>query len=520
MDAFTVTLIVVIALAAGAGAGFLIGRQRGAADAAGRADAAAQEGRTADRLALSDARQESARAWQEVSRIREETSGAKAEVAGHLAEKAELRAQLADAERRLAEDRGATTAVAAEVAALTAQRDAALERAKQLAADREALLDRFKVLSAESLEKQGKQADEAAAARLQATEQLVGPLADGLKQLQQKLQDVEKDRVRMAAELGEQVQAVRLSGDAIRRETLSLSNALRTPQVRGAWGEQSLKRIVEISGLTERCDFDAQLTYTSGDGDRFRPDMRINLPGGKVIFVDSKVPLSAALDAYNTEDEAMQKAHFKTFAAHVRKHIDDLAGKNYWALDLGSPEFVVLYLPSDEFYRLALEQDASLHEYATRKQIVLASPGLLIPQLQVIASSWQRVAIAETAAEVSKLGRELYERLATLGGHFDKLGRAIGSAVTHYNKAVGAVESRVMVTARKFRDVGIVSGELDEVQMISMESPRQIAVPEMQQHDELRQLDKAALDAVAPSADPAAEAPVRQLRPRTGTSEG
>ncbi len=519
MDVSTVILIVVVALALGAGLGFVVGRQRGAAEAANRAGAAEQQSRAAEQLALSDARQESARAWQEAARVREEAATAKAAMAGQAAAQAELRAELAEAERRLAEGRSREAGGSAEVAAVAAQRDAALERAKQLAADREALLDRFKVLSAESLERQGKQADEAAAARFQATEKLVAPLADGLKQLQQKLVDVEKDRVRMAAELGEQVQAVRISGDAIRRETLSLSNALRTPQVRGAWGEQSLKRIVEISGLTERCDFDAQHTYTSDEG-RFRPDMRINLPGGKVIFVDSKVPLSAALEAYNTEDETAQKAHFKTFAAHVRKHIDDLSGKSYWSLDLGSPEFVMLYLPSDEFYRLALEQDPALHEYAARRQIVLASPGLLIPQLQVVASSWQRVAIAETAAEVSRLGQELYARLSTLGGHFDKLGKAIGSAVTHYNKAVGAVESRVMVTARKFKDMGIVSESLDEPPMVATESPREIAVPEMQQYEELRQLDQAAFDAVTPADDPLGEAQVRELRRRTGASEG
>lgn len=518
MAASTVLLVSLLALALGAAAGFVAGRRRGAAEARRAAETAERQARTAEQLALSDARQESARAWQEAARVREEAALVKADVAQQLAEKAELRAAVADAERRLAEGHGRTAEAAAEVAALTAQRDAAISRAEQLAADREALLDRFKVLSAESLEQQSKQADEAATARLKATEQLVTPLADGLRQLQEKLQAVEKDRIRLAAELGEQVQAVRLSGDAIRRETMSLSNALRTPQVRGAWGEQSLKRIVEISGLTERCDFDSQRTYSSDDG-RFRPDLRINLPGGKVIFVDSKVPLAAALEAYNTEDEAVQRAHFKTFAGHVRKHIDDLSGKSYWSLDLGSPEFVVLYLPSDELYRLALEQEPTLHDYATRKQVVLASPGLLIPQLQVIASSWHRVAIAETAAEVSKLGRELYERLATLGGHFDKLGRALSGAVTHYNKAMGAVESRVMVTARKFRDMGVVSSDLAELPMVSTEAPKQLAVPEMLQYEELGQLEQ-------PAPEPASgessglDAPVRQLHPRTGSTEG
>jgi len=505
----TAILLSLLTLAVGAAAGYLWGRRQGTTQSA-------REARTEELLALSSARQETSRALEEASRARAEAAAVKTEVAHHLAEKADLRTAAADAQRLLAEGRGETARVEAQVAALTAQRDSAVARAEQLAADRESLLDRFKVLSAESLERQGKQADDVADARMKATEQLIVPLADGLRQLQERLQSVEKDRVRMAAELGEQVQAVRLSGDAIRRETLSLSNALRTPQVRGAWGEQSLKRIVEISGLTARCDFDAQATYTSDDG-RFRPDMRINLPAGKVIFVDSKVPLSAVLEAYNTEDEDAQRAHFKTFAAHVRKHIDDLSGKHYWQLDLGSPEFVVLYLPSDEFYRLALEQEPALHEYATRRQIVLASPGLLIPQLQIVANGWQQVSLAETAGQVSKLGRELYERLATLGQHFDKLGRSLGSAVTHYNRAVGAVETRVMVSARRFKDFGVTTGEpLPGLSPVT-ETPREIAVPEMLEFEDVRTLE---LSSLADEADLLDPPPVRQLRRRTGTDNG
>ena len=501
-------VISLVALIAGAVAGYLLGRRQSTAEAG-------RQARTEDLLALSSARQETSRALEEASRARAEAADVKAEVAQHLAEKAELRTVAVDAQRLVAEARSETAGVAAQVAGLTAQRDAAVQKAAEQAADREVLLAQFKAFSADTLERQGKQADEVAAHRLKATEQLVGPLTDGLRQLQDRLQAVEKDRVRMAAELGEQVQAVRLSGDAIRRETLSLSNALRTPQVRGAWGERSLKRIVEISGLTERCDFDAQATYTSDDG-RFRPDMRINLPAGKVIFVDSKVPLSAVLEAYNTEDEDAQKAHFKTFAAHVRKHIDDLSSKHYWQLDLGSPEFVVLYLPSDEFYRLALEQEPELHDYATRRQIVLASPGLLIPQLQIVANGWQQVALAETAGQVSKLGRELYERLATLGQHFDKLGRSLGSAVSHYNKAVGAVETRVMVSARRFKDLGVTGGELPGLAPVT-ETAREIAVPEMLEFEDLRTLE---LAAVTDEKDLLDQPPVRQLRRRTGTADG
>ncbi len=481
MDALTI-VIALLTLIIGAVGGFLFGRR-------GQSGTAAEP----DARALTDARQDAATARAEASRAREESAIVKAEIAQHLADKADLRTLAEEARRLVAEAHAETSRVAAKVAALTAERDAAREKAAEQAADRETLLNQFKVLSAESLERQGKQADAAAEQRLKATEQLVAPLTDGLRQMQEKLQTVETTRARMAAELGEQVKVVRESGEAIRRETTTLSNALRTPQVRGAWGEQSLRRIVEISGLSERCDFDTQTTYQSEEGP-FRPDLRVNLPSDKVIFVDSKAPLQAALDAYNTADEAEQREHFARFARHVRTHIDQLSAKGYWQLDLGSPEFVVLYLPSDEIYRLALEQLPDLHEYATRKHIVLSSPGLLIPMLQVVANGWKQVALATTAQEISALGRELYRRLATLGSHFDKLGRSLTATVKSYNSAVATLETRVMVQARRFRDLQVTDEELGELDPIT-ESTRQLAVTEMINYAEERERERGLLNA-------------------------
>ncbi|MCG6566868.1 DNA recombination protein RmuC [Tessaracoccus sp. ZS01] len=503
MEALAI-LFGLFALVLGLVGGFLLGRRSTAA--AGASDAAARE---QEQRQLMQARDDSAQARADASRAREEAAMAKAEIAQVLAGKAELRAVAADAQRLVAEAQGETARVQALVAAAEAERDAAVQKAKEQAADREVLLNQFKVLSSESLEKHGKAADVVADQRMKATEQLVAPLADGLRQMQEKLQAVEKDRVRMAAELAEQVNTVRMSGEAIRKETTSLSQALRTPQVRGAWGESSLKRIVEISGLVERCDFDTQQSYTSDDG-LFRPDLRVNLPAGKVIFVDAKVPLAAVLEAYNTEDPEAQKSHFASFARHVKTHIDQLAGKNYWQLDLGSPEFVVLYLPSDEFYRLAMEQMPDLHDYATRKHVVLASPGLLIPQLQIVANGWKQVALAETAGEISKLGRELYERLATLGKHFDKLGNSLRSAVTNYNSAVGALETRVMVSARRFRDYEVASEDLTELKGVEL-TTRQVTVTEMLDYEDLRERERTLLSSEQTLLDP----PVRQLPRRT-----
>lgn len=503
-------VVLLVALVVGAALGWVLTR-RHVITMAGAAES----------RATTDARLDAQTARAEASRAREEAAAARTEVAQRLTEQADLRSVVADAQRQVAEERtsmakavAATAEARSQMASIEAQRDAALRRAEELAADRETMTNQFKVLSEESLDKQGKKAEKTAEERMAATQQLVTPLAEGLRQLTDRLNDVEKERSRLAAELGEQVKAVKDSGESIRRETLSLSNALRTPQVRGAWGEQSLRRIVEISGLTSRCDFDDQQSYTDADGDRFRPDMRINLADGKVIFVDSKVPLSAVLEAYNTEDEVEQKRHLGRFAGHVRTHIDDLSGKSYWQLDSGSPEFVVLFLGSDEFYRLAQEQMPDLHEFAARRNIMLACPGTLIPMLHIVAHGWKQAGLAESAAQVTKLGRELHDRIATMGEHFDKLGRSINSTVGNFNKAVGTLESRVMVTARKFKELQVSDKEL--IQLSAVDSgTRDVAVPEMLEYQDPR----AELALLDDAGAPDSTSTVRHLTRRTGTSD-
>lgn len=397
---------------------------------------------------------------------------------------AELRQDVAERDATLAEQRTAVAEAqakasdaAARVARAEAQREAAVERATEIARDRETLKAQFKALSAEQLRQQERTT----------AERLVAPVSEGLRQLDERLRDVEKERTRMSAELREQIAQIQSSGELLRKETMSLSSALRTPQVRGAWGEQSLRRMVEISGLTERVDFDEQASATASDGNRQRPDMTIRLAGDKVVFVDSKVPLAAVLEAYNTEDEAAQAKHLARFARHVKQHIDDLAGKQYWDLDAGSPEFVVLFLPSDEFYRLAQEQIPDLHDYAARKNVMLASPGILIPMLHIVAHGWTQASLAESAAEVVKLGRELHERLATMGGHFSKLGRSLNSAVGDYNRAISSLERRVMVSARRFTDLGVTQKVLDELENVDS-STHQPAVAEMIEYEQ-RALD-------------------------------
>lgn len=366
-----------------------------------------------------------------------------------------------------------------------AERDAALQRAADITDDRSRMALEFRSMSADALERQTRLADAAADQRLT-------PVRDALRLLQQRLGEVEQQRAALSAELKQQVEGVRVSGEAVRKEAASLATALRAPQVRGAWGEASLRRIVEISGMIERCHFDTQPTYTSADGNRQRPDLRVDLADGRVVFVDSKVPLVAVLEACQAEADEDRAAHLRRFAQHVRTHIDQLSAKEYWALDASSPEFVVLFLGSDEFYRLALQEAPDLHEYATKRRVTLAGPGLLIPLLQTISHGWRQARLAESAAEVSSLGRELHTRLSTLGAHFEKLGNSLNGAVKHYNSAVGTLESRVLVTARRFQALEVTTDDLSAPRILE-EGVRKTVAPELS--------GTAALDAAASAAE-------------------
>ncbi|MEA5154363.1 DNA recombination protein RmuC [Raineyella sp.] len=325
--------------------------------------------------------------------------------------------------------------------------------------DDDVLFQRFRAMSADALERQALSADRAADQRMSATVEVLQPLEQSLHRLEQRLTDVEKERVAMTTDLRHQVSEVRLTGEQLRRETAALATALRKPQVRGAWGETQLQRIVEISGMVEHCDVDLQVSIPTKDG-TLRPDMRVNLAGGRNVFVDSKVPLAAFLDAMETDDEDGRDDLLGTFARHVRTHIDQLGAKRYWRLAGLSPEFVVLFLPSDAFLAAALQHAPDLHEYAAARDVVLATPATLIAMLRTIQHSWRQVALAASTAEVYAIARELYERLATFGDHVDRIGRGLGNAVRSYNAAVGSLESRVLVSARRMRDLQVSRDEL------------------------------------------------------------
>jgi len=449
------TIELVLALLGGLVLGVLAGVLAGTAVGRARRDAEAAEARAH----LATARSDLAEARTEVAEARAE--------AGAMA--AEARAEAAAAHAEAAE-------VSAAVARATAERDAAVARVAEMAADRTSLVNSFRVLSTETLEHQGKVADASAEARLRATEQLMVPVRDTLERFQARLTEVEKERVAIATDLQASVRAVQHTGETLRRETAALVTALRKPQVRGSWGETQLKRVAEIAGMLQRCDFELQQTERADDR-TVRPDMRVHLAEGRHLYVDAKVPLSAFLDAAEATEESARAQHLVRYGKHVKTHVDQLSAKQYWkAAD--NPEFVVLFLPNEAFFATALDQIPDLYDYAAARDVVLATPTTLIGLLRAVAYGWRQAALAESAAEVFRLGRELHDKLGLMGSRLDKLGRALRSSVTAYNETVATVEGTVLVRARRFRDLKVSETEL--AVLTSVDEPvRQIQAPEL-----------------------------------------
>jgi DNA recombination protein RmuC len=418
----------------------------------------------------------SAHAQMLIAQAHGEAASARAEAGQARAEAAQARSDVADAHAEAAGAQAEAAQVSAEVAKAIAQRDAALDRAREIAADRESMINQFRVLSTETLDRHGQSADAQAEARLKATEQLMTPVRESLERFNSRLSEVEKERAAMSAELRSQVSYVQQTGETLRRETAALVNALRKPQIRGSWGETQLKRVAELAGMIERCDFDLQ--YTTKDDDRvLRPDMRVNLSEGKHVFVDAKVPLNAFLEAAETEDPKLKDEALARYARNVRTHIDQLSSKHYWKA-AETPEFVVLFLPNEMFFATALDQIPDLYDYAAARDVVIATPTTLIGMLRAVAYGWRQAALAESAAEVFRLGRELHEKLGLLGNRFDKLGRALRSSVNAYNETIATVEGTVLVRARKFRDLKVSEKDLPGPSQID-EPVRQIQAPEL-----------------------------------------
>jgi DNA recombination protein RmuC len=274
--------------------------------------------------------------------------------------------------------------------------------------------------------------------------------------------------------------------ESLRKETSNLVTALRAPHVRGGWGEVQLKRVVELAGMQPHCDFVEQATARDGDGSLLRPDLVVKLPGGKNIVVDSKTPLDAFLDAIAADDDEARRAHLVRHAKLVREHVTKLGQKRYWQQFDPTPEFVVMFI-DEGLFRAALDHDPGLFEAGVDAGVVIASPATLIALLRTVAYCWQQETVAESAREVNRLGRELYGRLLTFMKPFAKIGRQLDSAVAAFNEAVGSFETRVLVTARKFPDHGVVADELPEVATVERKS-RPLHAPELEPGEEVVEL--------------------------------
>jgi DNA recombination protein RmuC len=307
---------------------------------------------------------------------------------------------------------------------------------------------------------------------------------ESLERLHDQMRDLEQHRISWQSQLRQQVDEVRHSTESLRRETTALSTALRKPQVRGRWGELHLRRAVELAGLVSRCDFAEQVSLRgqdpSGDtGDRvLRPDLVVHLAGGKQVVVDAKVPLDAFLDATGADSDEERDAHLARHARQLRQHVDTLGGKAYWRALRATPEFVVLFVPGESFLSAALEAEPSLLEYAATRQVVLATPTTLIALLRTVAHAWTQEALADKARDIHALGRELHDRLGVMGGHLDKLGRSLTAAVSSYNRAVGTLETRVLVSARSFAAMAVTDEELTAPGTVT-DATRPLSAPEL-----------------------------------------